>query len=109
MPGSTVDKVFGHTNGKTRALAISPDKSTVASGGTGTTVQLWRAASGTQAGTIKDHTDAIGGLVITPDGKTLVSASADRSIRFWQPSDGKFLGSASDPALPVQTVVSFSC
>jgi WD40 repeat protein len=105
----TVDKLLKPTNGKTRALAISPDKVTVASGGEGSVVQLWHLANGTQARTINDHTGAINALAITPDGKTLVTGSADRSIRLWQLSDGKYVGSASDPALPVQTVVSFSC
>jgi WD40 repeat protein len=58
---------------------------------------------------IEDHSNFIDALAITPDGKTLVSGSTDRSIRFWHLPSGSYAGSASDPALPVQTVVSFTC
>jgi WD40 repeat protein len=81
----------------------------LASGGLDETIRLWRASSGSVMRVIVDHAGAVTALVVTPDGKLLISASADRSIRFWRLPSGDYGGSASDPALPVQTVVSFTC
>lgn len=105
---------------------MSPAETTLASGGSGGVVQLWRLSSGKEAHEIRDHSvsaDASLGAaanspaaasvtalaVVPPAGTMLITASDDRSIRFWQLSDGKYLGSADDPAMPLHTVVSFSC
>jgi WD40 repeat protein len=88
---------------------MSPDQSLIASGSLDMTINLWRTGSGARLATLEDHGGGIGALAITPDGSLLVSGSSDRSIRFWRLSDHRYVGSASDPALPVRTVVSFSC
>jgi WD40 repeat protein len=81
----------------------------LASGSQDTTINLWRASSGARLKTVLDHSGSVNALVISPDGQLLVSGSSDRSIRLWRLPDGRYVGSASDPALPVQVVVSFSC
>jgi WD40 repeat protein len=81
----------------------------LASGGLDATIRLWHAPDGGTAKVIEDHSNSINALAITPNGKLVISGSSDRSIRFWNLPNGSYAGSASDPALPVQTVVSFTC
>jgi len=73
------------------------------------TIRLWRASTGGVVKVIEDHSKFVNAFAITPDGKSLISGGADHSIRFWQLPSGAYTGSASDPALPVKTVVSFTC
>jgi WD40 repeat protein len=98
----------GHL-GEVKAVAMTPDKSMLASGGLDATIRLWHVPDGGIAKVIEDHSNSINALAITPNGKLVISGSSDRSIRFWNLPSGSYAGSASDPALPVQTVVSFTC
>jgi WD40 repeat protein len=98
----------GHL-GEIKAVATTPDQSMLASVGLDATIRLWHASDGGIAKVIEDHSNSINALAITPDGKVLISGSSDRSIRFWNLPSGSYEGSASDPTLPVQTVVSFTC
>jgi WD40 repeat protein len=109
MPDCTPVKTMkGHLS-EIEAVAMTPDQSMVASGGLDKTIRLWRVSDGAVVKIIEDHGNFVDALAITPDGKTLVSGSTDRSIRLWHLPSGSYAGAASDPALPVQTVVSFTC
>jgi len=92
-----------------KAVAMTPDQLLVASGGLDETIRLWRVKDGGLVKVIEDHSSFVNALAVTPDGNLLVSGSADRSIRLWHLPSGSYAGSASDPTLPVQTVVSFTC
>jgi WD40 repeat protein len=109
MPTCVPAKTLKGHYGEVEAVAMTPDRSTLASGGLDETVRLWRVSDGGLMKVIEDHSNSINALAVTPDGKLLVSGSSDRSIRFWNLPNGSYAGSASDPALPVQTVVSFTC
>jgi WD40 repeat protein len=109
MPTCVPAKTLTGHLGEVKAVAMTPDQSMVASGGLDMTIRLWHAPSGGLVEVIRDHSNVVNALAIAPDGKTLVSGSTDRSIRFWNLPSGSYAGSASDPALPVQTVVSFTC
>ncbi len=75
--------------GAVRALAFSPDGKTLASGGAGTTVRLWDAATGKSTGNLEGHTDKICAVAFSPDGKTLASGSDDKTVRLWDLGTGK--------------------
>src|SRR6476469_6815884 len=79
------------------AIAYSPDRETMASGGADKIVRLWEVASGRVVGKFEGHADAVAGLAFSPDGKRLASASYDRSIRIWDLSNWR-PGAASPPA-----------
>ncbi len=64
------------------AIALSPDKKTIALGSTDGTIRLYQIDKPTaNAVSIKDHTGKINGFAFTADGKSLISASADKSLR----------------------------
>jgi len=91
------------------ALAVAPASSRVASGSLDMTINLWKADTGGWLATLLDHEGAIRALAVAPDESLLISAGDDCSIRFWRLADHRYVGCASDPALPVRNVVSFSC
>ena len=66
-------------------VAFSPDGSTLASGGSGTTIGLWDVA---QERGFEGHTGWVTDVAFSPDGATLVSGSDDAAIRLWNPTTG---------------------
>lgn len=83
-----------------RALALSPDRKTLASkdrkavGSPGwyTTVRLWDIASGRPLVDLLGHSDVVTGAVFTPEGRTLVTSSLDGTIRLWDVASGRGTG-----------------
>jgi cytochrome c len=82
-PGNTQpDAVLeGHT-APIAALAVSPDRATLASASWDHTVRLWPLAGGVPR-VLDGHAQNVNGLAFAPDGRTLVSVSYDQSVRIW--------------------------
>src|SRR5689334_3148516 len=64
---------LGDGSAEVLAVAYSPDRETLATGGADKTVRLWEVASGKQLAVLEAHADAVAGLAFSPDGKTLAS------------------------------------
>lgn len=77
----------GHTD-KVRAVSISKDGQTIASGGGGGDVILWDATSGSQRRTLKGHTSWVNGIAFSPDGMSVVTGSSDKNAIVWNVSGG---------------------
>ena len=76
------DTVFeGHT-APIVALAVSPDRATLASASWDYTVRLWTLSGGAPR-VLEGHTQNVNGVAFAPDGRTLVSVSYDLSARIW--------------------------
>ncbi|KAG9392353.1 hypothetical protein J8273_5343 [Carpediemonas membranifera] len=71
------------------AVAVSPDGSTIASGGRDNLVKLWDAATGQQTQTLSGHTEFVWRLAFSSDGRTLVSGSADKTAKVWDVERGQ--------------------
>jgi cytochrome c len=71
----------GHT-AKIAGLAVSPDKSLVASASWDARVGLWPAAGGGPS-FLEGHTAGVNSVAFSRDGKRLYSASVDGSIKLW--------------------------
>jgi WD40 repeat protein len=68
---------------KPTALAISPDRKTLASGADSGTVKLWDVATGMELLTLDGRTDTVWLLRFSPDGMTLAAcarAPGERSV-----------------------------
>jgi serine/threonine protein kinase len=77
----------GHEAG-VLSVAISPDGSTMASGGKDRTILLWDVISWRVRGKLTGHVSDVSGLAFSPDGKRLASVSTDPdscAIRLWDP------------------------
>ncbi|GAB4176826.1 MAG: hypothetical protein Fur006_08080 [Coleofasciculaceae cyanobacterium] len=80
----------GHTD-VVKAIAISPDGQTLASGSYDKTIRLWSLSTGTVRNALTNHTNRITCIAISPDGQTLASGSYDKTIRLWSISTGELL------------------
>jgi WD40 repeat protein len=74
--------------GYARALAVSPDASTVASCGNDHTVKLWKA-DGTAIRTLEGHASHVYNLAFSPDGSRLVSCDLKGVVKDWNLKTGK--------------------
>ncbi|MEV4924329.1 nSTAND1 domain-containing NTPase [Streptomyces roseoverticillatus] len=82
---STLQKAgtFTGTEEGMMAVALSPDRRTLAAGDVRGTLTLWDTATRSLLARLTGHTAGITRLVFSPDGRTLVSTSRDRSARLW--------------------------
>jgi WD40 repeat protein len=67
-----IDTRTGHTD-TVKAIAFTPDGTTLASGGADQTVKLWSVATGKEIRTINTK-ESIAALAFSPDGKRLAVA-----------------------------------
>ncbi|MDB9527310.1 hypothetical protein PN498_15020 [Oscillatoria sp. CS-180] len=90
-------------------LAISPDKSVLATAGADGSIKLWNAETLDSVKTWPAHEDPISSLRFTPNGEQLISSSYDGSIRSWSLETDNvgslleefFIPDASDTQLPI--------
>src|SRR5204863_888499 len=90
--GQTTHILRAHTD-KIRALAISPDGYTLASGGQDTFVCLWDVRTGQALHTLLGLTQRAAYLTFSADGRTLATAGADadQTICLWDVATGRRL------------------
>lgn len=77
----------GH-DGAVRAVAFSPDGSSVASGGKDKTVRIWDPRTGATVHVLRGHRERITSLAYSPDSTRLISAGMDGLARIWDPRTG---------------------
>ena len=89
-----VIRIWDATTGKTlatlagpgtwlRALAISPDDSTLAVAGDTRQIELWDPGRQARKGVLADHAADVMDLKFAPSGTMLASASVDGEVRLW--------------------------
>ena len=81
-------RTLDNQSGMILAIAVSPDGSLLASGGTDRNVTFWDPAKGKKLKVFKGHTDYVRALAFSRDGQTVVSGSDDKTIRVWSTVSG---------------------
>ena len=77
----------GH-NGIVLALAISPDKKLLASGGSDHKIVIWSIPIGKQIYSLSEHTQPVLSLAFNHRGNLLASGGADGSVKIWDVARG---------------------
>ncbi len=70
------------------SVAISPDGSTIASGGVDGEIYLLDATDGAVIQTLSGHTSGVEQVLFSPEGDALASLSSDGSFRLWDVATG---------------------
>ncbi|SEQ16004.1 WD40 repeat [Lentzea xinjiangensis] len=69
-----------------RALAISPDHRTLATGDDNGLIALWDTTTWEQTGELRGHAQAVTALQFSPDSSRLASGGRDRDVVVWDPA-----------------------
>ena len=80
---------------KVNFLAISPDRSLLATAGVDHLVRIWNTRTSKLVVSLKGHKRSVDALAFSPDSNRLAASSRDGTTRFWDVSD---LGSETGAA-----------
>ena len=70
------------------ALVFSPDGTTLAASGHGTSINLWNTTAWTSSRALEGHTATVSDADFSPDGTLLATSCEDGSIRVWDVPQG---------------------
>lgn len=87
-----------------RALAITPDGSTLVSGGREGKIILWNIKSGAKLREWSGHLEGVESITLSPDGQILVSGGIDREVKAWNLASGELLYTINGHSAPVGKV-----
>jgi WD40 repeat protein len=79
-------RVFRGYNNQVWAVAISPDRAIIASGGFNGVIYLWDMTTGVCFKTLHGHEAFIRSITFSNDGHMLVSGCQDQTVRVWDTS-----------------------
>ncbi len=74
--------------GMAYAVAWSPDRRRIASGGLDRTVQVWDATAGVNIFTYRGHSGGVTAVAWSPDGQHIASAGLDKTVQVWDATNG---------------------
>ena len=70
-------------------MAVAPDGSWLASGGSDGTVRIWDMETGEQRIILSGHRDSVGAVAVAPDGNWLASGDIRGTVRIWGVETGQ--------------------
>lgn len=100
-----MSRELGRHDGKVIRLAVSPDKSRVASASWDGTARIWHLGVGVAPVEISGHADIVNDVAFSPDGARLYSASADGTIRIWDTVTGAPIERLVEHGFGINTIV----
>ncbi len=105
--GSAVSLATGHPYGS-RAVALSPDGTMLATAAKNVEVHLWDVATGSVNAMLRGHTVRVNSVEFSPDGTTLASSGSDRTIKLWDVATGAEVATLEAAGSAWVSVASFS-
>ena len=75
------------------AVAWSPNRRHIASGGHDSTVQVWDATTGVTSFIYRGHAAGVTAIAWSPDGHYMASASLDKTVQVWNVDTGQKISS----------------
>jgi WD40 repeat protein len=94
--GWCMEKELKYDSGEIRALASSPDRKVLVSGGDDKILRIWNTETWTQTDMIL-HKKRINDLAFTPCGRFVATASGDEIVRLWDVKTSKLTATFSGP------------
>ena len=89
LAGPTLGLMLAGHTGWIRAVAVAPDGSWLATGGSDNTVRIWDTATGQQRAVLTGHTGEVEAVAIAPDGSWLATGGWDKTVRIWDMPTGQ--------------------
>jgi WD domain, G-beta repeat/AAA domain len=102
-PSAELFVQLGHSS-VIRAVAWSPDGTTLASGSDDNTVKVWAWPSGELLRTLAGHSDWVWAVAWSPDGTTLASGSDDKTVKVWAWPSGELLRTLANHSSVIRAV-----
>lgn len=93
--GKTKFSLSGHSNA-IKALAISPDRTSLASGSYDSTIKLWDFEKKELIKTLIKHKKGVYGVAFSPNGKMLASGGGDNTAKLWDLSNYQVIHNFTD-------------
>ncbi|WP_442943145.1 WD40 repeat domain-containing protein [Nostoc sp.] len=86
------------------AVAISPDRNTLATGIRDNAIKLWNINDGKLIHTFTGHQGEVRTVAFSPDGTLLASGSRDGTVKLWNVTTGKEISTFTAHKLQVWSV-----
>jgi TIR domain/WD domain, G-beta repeat len=104
QPPPLLATLTGHARGVV-GVAFSPDRTTLASCSSDSSIRLWDVTTQRTTATLLGHDSGVYSVAFTPDGKTLASAGHDNTVRLWDLATKQSTATLTGHTSPVRSVV----
>ena len=90
LPDPALRRVLTGHDGTVNAVAVAPDGSWLATGGSDGTVRIWDVATGQERAVLSSHRGRVYTVAVAPDGSWLAAGgSRDKRVRIWDVATGE--------------------
>ena len=89
LPDPALHRILTSSTGAMNAVAIAPDGTWLATGGSDGMVRIWDPATGQQRTRLTGHAGPVYAVAVAPDGTWLATGGSDGTVRIWDLATGQ--------------------